>query len=499
MQENFLAFDLGASSGRAVLGTFESNKLRLKEIHRFTNKPTNLLGTLYWNVLNIFDEIKESLSVYSQEYDKPLNSVGVDTWGVDFGLIGKNGKLLSNPVHYRDSRTDGMMEEVFKRVSRQEIFEHTGIQFMQLNTLYQLFSMSLANSPLLKIADVLLMMPDLFNYFLTGKKLSEFTIATTSQCYNILDDKWFDTLLERLNIPPEVMPQIVSPGTVIGEIMADIKEEVGLSKSSADISVVAPACHDTGSAVAAVPVQSDNWAYVSSGTWSLIGLEVKEPIINEKTLLLNFTNEGGVDETYRFLKNVTGLWLIQECKRIWEKEGETLTYEEITDLAEEAALFVAFVDPDDSSFLNPPDMPKAIMEFCQNTNQKKPQTKGEMARCVLESLALKCRYVLEMIYDIHGQIDILHIVGGGTKNKLLCQFTSNATGLPVIAGPVEATSIGNLMMQAKTKGLISSIEEGRQLVANSFELVTYEPQNIDAWDEAYQSFVSIINRQDLQD
>ena len=491
MQENFLAFDLGASSGRAVLGIFESDKLRLKEIHRFINKPINLLGTLYWNILNIFDEIKNSLSIYSQEYGKILNSIGVDTWGVDFGLIGKDGKLLSNPVHYRDSRTEGMMEEVFKRVLRREIFERTGIQFTQLNTLYQLFSMSFANSPLLKIADTFLMMPDLFNYFLTGKKFSEFTIATTSQCYDLLDGTWFSSLLDRLDIPTKIMPEVVSPGTIIGNILPDIEEEVGLSPvcragTGSPVSVIAPACHDTGSAVAAVPAQSDNWAYISSGTWSLIGIEVENPIINKTSLELNFTNEGGVDGTYRFLKNVAGLWLIQECKRIWEKEGETLTYEEITQLASEAKPFIAFVDPGHDSFLNPPDMPNAILNFCENTGQKKPETKGELVRCVLESLALKYRAVLEMIYEIHGHVDILHIVGGGTQNELLCQFTANATGLPVIAGPVEATSIGNLMVQAKTKGLLSSIEEGRKLVANSFDLVTYEPEQTDAWNEAYQ-------------
>jgi len=489
MQENFLAIDLGASSGRAVLGAFESNKLTLEEVHRFVNKPTKILGTLYWDVLNIFDEIKSSLSSYSQKYGKALNSVGLDTWGVDFGLIGKDGKLLSNPVHYRDSRTDGMMEEVFKRVPRREIFGRTGIQFMQLNTLYQLFSMSLNNSPILKIADRFLMMPDLFNYFLTGKKVSELTIATTSQCYDQIDGMWFKSLLEKLDIPTKMMPEIVSPGTIIGRLLPEIEEEVGLSS----VSVIAPACHDTGCAVAAVPAQGGNWAYISSGTWSLIGIEVKKPIINDKTLELNFTNEGGVEDSIRFLKNVAGLWLIQECKRIWEKEGESLSYEEITKIASEAKPFVALVEPDHNSFLNPSDMPQAILKFCEDTGQNKPETKGEMARCVLESLALKYRSVFEMIDEIHGPVEVLHIVGGGTQNQLLCQFTANATGIPVIAGPVEATSIGNLMVQAKTKGILSSIEDGRKLIANSFDLVTYEPEHTDAWNEAYERFVEVKN------
>jgi len=394
---------------------------------------------------------------------------------------------LSNPVHYRDKRTDGMMEEVFKRVPREEVYNQTGIQFMQLNTLYQLFSMVLNKSPILEVADTLLMMPDLFNYFLTGTKSAEFTEATTSQCYNPRSGTWATSLLEKVGIPTRIMPEIVPPGTILSKLSPHIAEEVGLSQ----VNIVAPACHDTGSAVAAVPAERDDWAYLSSGTWSLIGLEVKEPIINEQSLQFNFTNEGGVGGTYRFLRNVAGLWLVQECRRIWERSGQLLSYQQLVNLATEAKPFIAFVDPDHNSFLNPPDMPAAIIEFCERTGQSKPATKGEIIRCSLESLALKYRAVLEMISQIRGPIKKLHIVGGGTQNTLLCQFTANATNVPVIAGPVEATAIGNIMVQAIALGCLPSIAEGRKMIRQSFDLVEYQPQEQDAWDEAYQRFVKI--------
>ncbi|MBM3237695.1 rhamnulokinase [Candidatus Poribacteria bacterium] len=487
MQEKFLAFDLGASSGRAVLGTLKNNRLVLEEIHRFTNGPVAVHGTLYWDVLRLFDEMQQAMSLYVHSHGRELSGIGVDTWGVDFGLLSRDGALISNPVHYRDKRTDGMMEEVFKRVPREEVYNQTGIQFMQLNTLYQLFSLVLNKSPLLEVADTLLMMPDLFNYFLTGAKSAEFTEATTSQFYNPRSGAWAMLLLEKLGIPAKIMPEIVPPGTILSKLSPHIAEEVGLVQ----VNVVAPACHDTGSAVAAVPAERDDWAYISSGTWSLIGIEVQEPIINEQSLQFNFTNEGGVGGTYRFLRNVAGLWLVQECRRIWERSGQSLSYQELVRLAAEAKPFIAFVDPDHNSFLNPPDMPAAIVEFCERTGQTKPATKGEIVRCALESLALKYRAVLEMISQIRGPIKKLHIVGGGTQNTLLCQFTANATNVPVIAGPVEATAIGNIMVQAIALGCLPSIAEGRRLIRQSFDLVEYQPQEQDAWDEAYQRFVKI--------
>ena len=488
MPEKFLAFDLGASSGRAVLGTLENDKLVLEEIHRFTNGPIAIHGTLYWDVLKLFDEMQQAMSLYSHNHGRELSGIGVDTWGVDFGLLSRDDALLSNPVHYRDKRTDGMMEEVFKIVPREEVYNQTGIQFMQLNTLFQLFSMVLNKSPILEVADRLLMMPDLFNYFLTGSKSAEFTEATTSQFYNPRSGAWAMSLLEGLGIPTKIMPEIVPPGTILGKLSSHIAEEIGLGQ----VNVVAPACHDTGSAVAAVPAEEDvNWAYLSSGTWSLIGIEVKEPIINEQSLQFNFTNEGGVGGTYRFLRNVAGLWLVQECRRIWERSGQSLSYQQLVHLAEEAKPFIAFVDPDHNSFLNPPDMPAAIVEFCEQTGQSKPATMGEIIRCALESLALKYRAVLEMISQIRGLIKKLHIVGGGTQNKLLCQFTANATNVPVIAGPIEATAIGNIMVQAIALGCLSSIAEGRKMIRQSFDLVEYQPQEQDAWDEAYQRLVKI--------
>ena len=488
MPEKFLAFDFGASSGRAVLGTLENDRLALEEIHRFTNGPIAVRGTLYWDVLRLFDEMQQAMSLYAHNHGRELSGIGVDTWGVDFGLLSKNGALLSNPVHYRDKRTDGMMEEVFKIVQREEVYNQTGIQFMQLNTLFQLFSMVLNKSPILEVADRLLMMPDLFNYFLTGSKSAEFTEATTSQFYNPRSGAWAMSLLEGLGIPTKIMPEIVPPGTILGKLSSHIAEEIGLGQ----VNVVAPACHDTGSAVAAVPAEEDvNWAYLSSGTWSLIGIEVKEPIINEQSLQFNFTNEGGVGGTYRFLRNVAGLWLVQECRRIWERSGQSLSYQQLVNLAAEAKPFIAFVDPDHNSFLNPPDMPAAIIAFCEQTGQSTPATQGEIIRCALESLALKYRAVLEMISQIRGPIKTLHIVGGGTQNTLLCQFTANATNVPVIAGPVEATAIGNIMVQAIALGCLPSIAEGRKMIRQSFDLVKYQPQEQDAWDEAYQRFMKI--------
>ncbi|MFQ6043666.1 MAG: rhamnulokinase family protein [Candidatus Poribacteria bacterium] len=491
MQEKFLAFDLGASSGRAVVGILENDRLKLDFIHRFPNRPVSILGTLYWDVLFLFDEMQRAMRIFSQKYGGFVEGIGVDTWGVDFGLIGRDGALLSNPVHYRDARTNGMMEEVFKRAPKEEIYFTTGIQFMQINTLYQLFSMVKSSSPLLKAASTLLMMPDLFNYFITGTKRTEFTNATTTQFYESQKGNWATSLLEKLSIPSKILPKIVPPGTILGNLLPSISENVGLETAK----VIAPACHDTASAVAAVPaVEGEDWAYISCGTWAVVGIEVQHPVINEQSFQLNFTNEGGVGGTYRFLKNVAGLWLIQECKRMWEKSGRVYEYEELTQLAAEAKPFVAFIDPDYGSFLNPADMPTSIIQFCERTGQQKPATKGEIVRCVLESLSLKKKVVLDMITKLHGPIRRLHLVGGGARNSLLCQFLANATGIPVIAGPVEATLIGNIIMQTTAVGILPSIEEGRKLISHSFELITYEPQEMEVWEKKYQRFLEILQR-----
>lgn len=488
--KHYLAFDLGASGGRAVHGALDGGQLTLEEMHRFPNRMIPLLDHLHWDVLHLLEEIKHGLERYAQRYTAPLESLGIDTWGVDFGLIGRDRTLLGLPYAYRDPQTAGMMEAAFERVSREEIFEQTGIQFMPLNSLYQLLALVQARSPLLDVAERLLMMPDLFNFFLTGEQICEFTDATTTQCYNPRTGAWAGSLLERLSIPTHIMPDIVPPGTVVGPLRGDVAEETRVGR----VQVVAPACHDTGSAVAAVPAQGENWGYISVGTWALMGVESPTPIINAQSLAYNFTNEGGVGGIFRVLKNIAGLWLIQECRRIWAREGEELSYDDITRIAEQATPFVAFVDPDDEAFLNPSHMPEAIQSFCRRTGQTVPETKGAVARCAIESLALKCRYVLDRLVQLRGApLSVLHIVGGGTQNTLLCQCIANATGLPVVAGPVEATAIGNILVLAMAGGELNALEDIRKVVRRSFPLIMYEPQEIEAWNETYEQFRAMID------
>ncbi|MCD6519762.1 MAG: rhamnulokinase [Anaerolineae bacterium] len=486
---NYLAFDLGAESGRAVLGRFDGEKLTLETLHRFPNGPIKLFQSLYWDVLRLFNEIKAGLAIYKREYGKEqLAGVGLDTWGVDFGLLNKNDELLSNPHNYRDPRTEGMVQEAFARVPREEIFRYTGIQFMEINTLYQLLSMKLQNDPILEQAETLLMMPDLFNFWLTGVKACELSEATTSQLYDPRQKDWAYPLIEKLGLPKHIFQKIIPPGTILGPLHSTIAQEIGLE----GVSVIAPACHDTGSAVAAVPAQSENFAYISSGTWSLMGIESPEPIITEESLAFNFTNEGGVFGTIRFLKNIMGLWLVQECRRTWAQEGEELSYAELTELAAQAPAFGPLIEPDSTEFLRPGNMPERIRQFCARTGQAQPKSKGEIVRCALESLALKYRWVLEKLELMLGkEIGTIHVVGGGSQNWLLCQLTADATQRPVVAGPVEATSTGNILMQAIAHGEVGSLAEAREIVRRSFELITYEPHGGDGWEEAYRRFLKI--------
>jgi len=490
-EARFLAFDLGAASGRGVLGSLNGDTLKLQEIHRFVNGPVQILDSLHWNVLQMQEEMKRALGICAREYGPELNGIGVDTWGVDFGLIGRNNTLLGHPYHYRDKLTDGMMEEAFRRVPREEIFQRTGIQFMKLNTLYQLLAMSLANSPILEVAETLLLMPDLLNFLLTGKKVSEFTIATTTQFYDPRERNWSKSLFDKLGLPYHILPEIVSPGTELAPLLPSIRDEVGLGA----VPVIAPACHDTGCAVAAVPGRGENWVYISSGTWSLMGVEIPEPIITDLALKYNFTNEGGVGNTIRFLKNITGLWLIQECKRVWDEAGESLSYDEITEIASEAKALVSVIEPNYEPFLSPCDMPERIREFCRQTGQPVPETKGAVVRCALESLALKYRWGLEKLEEILGRsLDVIHIIGGGCQNELLCQLAADATGRQVVAGPVEATAIGNIMMQALTTGHLKSIDEGREMIRRSFDVITYEPKSTSGWDDAYSRYLEIMEK-----
>jgi rhamnulokinase len=490
-QHNFLAFDLGAESGRAILGQFNGERIQLSEVHRFPNGPVYLPDGMHWDVLRLWTEMRQGMGLIAHEHGGNLAGVGLDTWGVDFGLLDRDGALVSNPYHYRDSRTDGMMEETFRRVPREEIFEQTGIQFMSINSLYQLLSMVVSRSPALDIAETFLTMPDLFNYWLTGRKVCEFSNATTTQCYDPRKKGWANPMLEGLGIPTHIFPEIVPPGTVLGELLPSVAEEVGLSS----LPVIAPACHDTGSAVAAVPAEGSNFAWISSGTWSIMGAELPEPVINEQSLSFNFTNEGGVCGTFRFSRNIMGLWLVQECRRTWARQGEEFSYDKLTQMATQVGPFEFVIDPDYGEFLKPGDMPDRIRAFCQMTNQPVPQSKGATIRCALEGIALKYRWVLERAEEmLDCRLEPLHIVGGGTQNRLLSQFTADAIGRPVITGPVEATATGNIIMQAMGLGHIASLEEGREVVRNSFDLTTYEPGNRTGWDEAYARLLAIMEQ-----
>lgn len=483
----FLAFDIGADSGRAMLGRLENRNLQIKELSRFPNGMVLVLGHWHWNIFRLFEEVKRGMKLCASEEKIQPQSVAFDTWGVDFALLARDGSFLGLPFAYRDQRTEGAMEEFFKKVSRERIYQLTGIQFLQFNSLFQLFSMMRDKSPLLEVASDLLFMPDAFNYFFTGKKKTEFTFATTSQLYNPRKRDWDDELFAALGISKSIMQEIVQPGTVIGSLSKAISQETGMH----DMPVVAVASHDTGSAVAAVPAEGEDWAYISSGTWSLMGVETQEPIINGQALELNFTNEGGFGRTFRFLKNIVGFWLLQECRRSWARE-RLFSYDELTDMAASAPTFKALVEPDWGEFLNPSDMPEAIRRFCQKTKQKIPESPAEFTRCILESLALKYRLTLDQLSQISPRpIRRIHVIGGGAKNCLLNQFTANATGLPIVAGPAEATAIGNIMVQALALGHFSSHAEIRKVISRSFAATRYEPQDTKNWDSAYERFKDI--------
>ncbi|OFX17907.1 MAG: carbohydrate kinase [Armatimonadetes bacterium RBG_16_58_9] len=488
---NFLAFDFGAESGRALLGTLDGGKLHLREIHRFPNCPVWTLGHLHWDVLKLFDEVKHGLKIALDQTGGDLDGIGVDTWGVDFGLFSEDGELLGNPFHYRDERTNGMLEAVTEIVPREEIFEHTGIQFIQVNTLYQLYSMVLTGSTALKCASTLLFTPDLFNYWLTGQMTSEYSIATTSQCYDPRKGDWATEILDKLGIPTGIFQKVVQPGTTIGCLASTLARELGAGEC---VPVVAPACHDTGSAVAAVPSTEECPVYISSGTWSLMGAELDKPLINENARQMGFANEGGVAGTIRFLHNIMGLWLVQECRRTWLAAGEDVSYAELARMAEASDGFVSVVDPDAGVFLTPGDMPERIRQFCRETGQNVPESKGEVVRCALDSLALRYRDTMEKLDELlEKRFDRIHIVGGGTQNTLLCQLAADATGRTVVAGPVEATAIGNVLVQAMGRGVVGSLAEVREIVRSSFEMVTYEPHPSGVIDRAYETFKHVAS------
>jgi rhamnulokinase len=484
---SYIAVDLGAESGRVMLGQIADGRLTLEHMHRFGNGPVQEQGTLRWDFQRLLAEIKTGIGLAARAADGKVAGIGVDTWGVDFGLLGADGKLLENPYHYRDGRTNGMMDKTFAIMPKRRIYENTGIQFMQLNSLYQVFAMRLANSDVLAKTDRLLFMADLISYFLCGKAFGEYTLASTSQMMDMRTGKWSKPIFDELTLPMKIMPKIIMPGAVVANLTSSIAKEIGCGR----IPVIAVGSHDTASAVLGVPASGDRWAYLSSGTWSLMGVELPNAIVNDKTFQYEFTNEGGVENTIRLLKNIMGLWLVQECKRQWQREGQDLSYGELTQMARKAKPFFGYINCDNSDFLAPGDMPARINKCLSDTGQQTTQDKGQMIRLILESLALKYRRVLSAIEDVTGStIDVLHIVGGGIQNELLCQFTADATGKEVITGPIEATASGNILMQAKATGQVKSIDEARAVIRNSFEMKEYRPQNTTLWEKQYNTFAA---------
>jgi rhamnulokinase len=477
---DYIAVDLGAESGRVMVGSIANDKLTLKECHRFPNGPyTAADGSLHWDWTKLMGEIKAGLKKAIPQCKGKPAGIGVDTWGVDFGLIGQDGKLLEDPYNYRDARTNGMMEKAFSIMGKRAVYDNSGIQFMQFNSVYQLLAMRLANHPLLAKAKTMLFVADLISYLLCGKPYAEYTFASTSQMMDMKTGKWSDAILKGLDLPAHLLPPIVKTGTVVGRLTPEVCKEIGCDP----VPVIATAAHDTGSAVAGVPAKKGtSWAYLSSGTWSLMGIEAPGAIINDKTFDYQFTNEGGVNNTIRLLKNIMGLWLVQECRRQWQREGCELDYAALAKMAAAAKPFAADIDPDYGAFLAPGDMPAKINDYLKSAGQTPLTDKGQMIRAILESLARKYAQVLRRLEDLQGKkIDVLHIVGGGIQNELLNQFTADATGCKVVTGPVEATASGNIVVQAMAAGEVKDLWHARQIVSNSYEIKEYRPQNTEAW------------------
>ncbi len=479
---HLLAFDLGAESGRAMVGHFDGERLELEEIHRFPNSPVLAGEYLYSDVLRIWAEMQIGLQKAAAQSETGLASVGVDTWGVDFALLDDQDRLLGNPFHYRDPHTRGALAVALQRVPQEEIYAQTGNQLAEFNTLFQLLSMQQTTNPNLQAAHSLLMLPDLFNFWLSGNKASESTIASTSQCYNPYTHTWAVDIIKRLSLPTHIFQPIVPAGSLLGHLQPWLTAQSGCEP----IPVIAPACHDTGSAVAAIPVSEPHFMYISSGTWSLVGVELEQPLINAATLAANLTNEGGVAGRVRLLKMTTGMWLLQQCRSEWSRRGQDYTYAELTSLASSAAPFGPLLDVSAQDFIAPGGMPERIQAYCRNTGQTPIQSVGEIVRSILESLAIEYRICLDGLEALLGwPLEVIHIIGGGSRNSLLNQFTANVTNRTVIAGPVEATVAGNLLVQAMGLGCLASLDELRQVMRLSFETQIFEPQPDDRWEEAY--------------
>ena len=481
---HYLAFDLGAESGRAIAARLDGGALTVREVCRFANEPVRQNGALHWDVLRLWLEMTRALH---DARDTRFDSVAVDGWGVDYALIGERGNLLENPYHYRDPRNEGIMPQVFERVSRERIYAITGIQFLQINTLFQLYAACRRTPKLVDAAESLATIPDLFNYWLTGELVSEYTNATTTQLMDAGKRTWATRLLDEIGLPTRLLLRIVQPATIIGAVRASASE--GLAGTP----VVAPASHDTASAVASVRVGGPT-AFVSSGTWSLVGTEVAAPVISAKARDLNFTNEGGACGTIRLLKNVNGLWLLQACRRAWAAHGRVESYGDLLAEAADARLaFGSLVDPDHPTFLNPRNMPAAIAAFCRQTGQPEPASRAQFTRTILESLAMKYRLVLGWLEELTGErITEVRIIGGGSRNRLLNQLTADATGRTVLAGPVEATALGNVAMQAIATGAVPSLAEARRVIESSFPAERFEPIAPDRWDAPYRRFLDYV-------
>ena len=489
MNKRVLAVDFGASSGRAIIGSFDGKKISLEEVHRFSNDPVTVNGTVYWDVLRLFHEIKQGL--IKAEAAGGFDSIGIDTWGVDFGLLDKDGRLLENPVHYRDKRTAGLVDKAFEVIPKERFYELTGIQFMELNTVFQLYSLALERPDLLGRADSLLFMPDLLTYMLTGKKATEYSIATTSQLVDIRTKTWCGEIFDKLGIPQRLTGEISLPGETVRDLSPETAAECGLEGTRKVISVCG---HDTQSAITAVPSSKDDFIFLSSGTWSLFGTELDEPVVNETSLEMNVTNEGGCEGKTGFLKNITGLWLIQESRRHWIRHGAEYSYADLEKLALESAPFAHFIDPDYPEFGRMGNIPQRIRDFCSEKTGAAPGGVGEVIRCIYESLAMKYRLTFEKIKACTGRdYSEIHVIGGGVKDGLLCQMTANACGVPVLAGPIEATVLGNIAVQLISQGCIKDVKEARKIIAESETIKVYTPENTEEWEKAYGRFLSVTD------
>lgn len=487
MTKRVLAFDFGASSGRAIIGCFDGDKITLEEVHRFSNDPVSVGGTVYWDVLRLFYEIKQG--IIKAKIAGGFDSIGIDTWGVDFGLIDSEGKLMENPVHYRDARTVGLVDEAFKTMPKEKLYGITGIQFMELNTLFQLISLKKYRPWMLERADKMLFMPDLFGYMLTGKMCAEYSIASTSQLIDLDKKTWSKEILDAFGIKESVFAPLVQPGTVLGELSKEVCEECGVDP----VPVISVCGHDTQSAITSVPCEDGDFAFLSSGTWSLFGTELDKPIVNETSMNINITNEGGFDGSTGFLKNIIGLWLIQESRRQWKREGKEYSYSDLEKLALAAEPFKCFIDPDAPEFVPHGNIPERVREFCRKTGQYVPETVGEIMRCIYESLAMKYRLTFEKLRECtERDYPVIHVIGGGTKDGLLCQMTANSCDRTVKAGPIEATVMGNVAVQLMSDGSVKNIGQARKIVADSSELKTFEPKDTDKWAGAYEDFLKVV-------